>query len=511
MSDNYWTDARQNRQIRELQDEVQAAYSYAADRSRMLQSRLSQVQGTIERRLDRLATSFDAFVELSDVRMELAVFVQEVAVRHRTRRLLMGLAQGSEDPAPLDLEDDCPAYWLGPAAEALAALVRGETVSADAYATEATRRDEERATLFLTLGPVVAGRTDLAAPWLARTLPSLGATVTSAQRRLWTACADGVFGESGRSHIERRLTEFLDELPDDASEKEADQWRQAVSSHTGKGTKVSLPREIQDERGLTDPPLEASRLSSLRTLVEEALRTDDVPVSPDFGALLLTLVDEGSEEERPLVARSRELLQIIEKGGAEHVAAWDDPGGDTLELLRGDLFRPNRPGPRVLAARVGARWLTEIADGLAERASVRPPDELDVRVHGRQLRIGRGGAPRLAEAQAEIDQASVVNPTAERAGIVMAIAGVAVMVLTIVAGISALAVLAGLVAVVGAVLVVAKRFEGRKAREAAEQDKSRLARQVRTIADSLETSQSRHKDRVATAAADRETIVTLLT
>jgi hypothetical protein len=510
VSDNYWTDARQNRQISELQDEVKAAYSYAADRSRMLQSRLSQVQGTIERRLDRLATSFDAFVELSDVRLRLAVFDRELAVRHRTRRLLIELAQGVGDPSPLDLED-CPAYWLGPAAEALAALVRGEAVSADAYATEATRRDEERATLFLTLGPVVAGRTDLAAPWLARALPSLGATVTSAQRRLWTACADGVFGESGRSHIERRLTEFFDELPDDVSEKEADQWRQAVASHTGKGTKVSLPREIQDERGLTDPPLEAGRLTSLRTLVEDALRTDDVPVSPDFGALLLTLVDEGSENERPLVARSRELLQIIEQGGAEHVAAWDTPGGDTRELLRGDLFRPNRPGPRVLAARVGARWLTEIADGLAERASASPPDELDVRVHGRQLRIGRGGSSRLAEAQAEIDQASVVSPTAERVGIAMAIAGVAVMVLTIVAGIAALAELSALVAIVGVVLALAKRFERRKAREAAEQDKSRLARQVQTIADSLETSQSRHKDRVATAAADRETIVTLLT
>src|SRR3954470_7685263 len=95
VSEDWWAERQQNRRIEALQGEVEAAYSYAASRSRALQSKLSQVQGTLERRLDRLATSFDAFVELSDIRMDLAVFDQEAAVRHRTRRLLMGLARGA--------------------------------------------------------------------------------------------------------------------------------------------------------------------------------------------------------------------------------------------------------------------------------------------------------------------------------------------------------------------------------------------------------------------------------
>src|SRR3569833_2366872 len=136
VSDDWWTDYRQNRRIQELQGEVEAAYSYAASRSRALQSRLSQVQGTLERRLDRLATSFDAFVELSDIRLDLAMFDREAAVRNRTRRLLTALARGAGDPAPLDL-DDCPGYWLKPAADGLAALVHGEATATEQLAAAA--------------------------------------------------------------------------------------------------------------------------------------------------------------------------------------------------------------------------------------------------------------------------------------------------------------------------------------------------------------------------------------
>lgn len=153
------------------------------------------------------------------------------------------------------------------------------------------------------------------------------------------------------------------------------------------------------------------------------------------------------------------------------------PGGD-LAYGRGKSVKASppreiqkeRPGPRALAAWVGGRWLREGRD-----------------------RRGLGG-----------------EPTAERVGVALAVAAVAVMVLTIVAGIAALPELSALVAIVGAVLAVGRRIQSRRAKETAEQDKSRLARQVQTIADCLDKSQSRHKDRAATAAADRETIVTLL-
>lgn len=519
MSDDWWIDRRQDRQIRDLRGEVEAAYTYAASRSRALHSKLSQVQGTLERRLDRLARSFDAFVELSDLRLELAVFDREAAVRHRTRRLLMGLAEGAGDPPPLGL-DDCPGYWLGPAADALAALVRGDT--AEKFVAEAVRRDEDRTTLFLTLGLATAGRYDEAVPWLARALPSLGTTVTAVQRRLWIACAQGAFGEPGRAHIERRLTELLDELPADAAEKQRGLWRQAVTGLTGdkgykdKGYKtVALPRELQGEATLTEPPKAAARLTALRTRVEQALQPDDTapPAAgtvTEFVALLNTLVDEGSPEERELVARARELRQIIETGGAGLPPAWDAPAGETLDLLRGDMFERSEPGPRALAARVGARWLRAIATGLAESALVRPPAAMNVRLYGRALRIGVDGAQGLGEAHDEIDRKADAGPAGERITMAVTGLGALVLVLGIAAGLAALAVLAALAGVVGAGFWIKFRLDRNRAREGAEGDKARLSRQANVISEALRKCHTRHTSIAQAVTADRDAILTVL-
>ena len=91
MSD--WVDWHQDRRIKQLQHEVNAAYSYASTQTRTLQAKLARVQGTLETRLNRLAEAFDAFVELSDLRLEqLAVYAREAVTRHHARRLGAGPA-----------------------------------------------------------------------------------------------------------------------------------------------------------------------------------------------------------------------------------------------------------------------------------------------------------------------------------------------------------------------------------------------------------------------------------
>ncbi|MFB9837854.1 hypothetical protein [Actinoallomurus acaciae] len=511
MSDDWWVDYRQNRRIEELQGEVQAAYSYAASRSRALQSRLSQVQGTLERRLDRLAKSFDAFVELSDLRLEMAMFDRESDVRNRTRRLLTGLAQGAGDPPPLDL-DDCPGYWLKPAADGLAALVRGDDEAARKLTAEAIALDEDRTTLFLTLGLATAGRYADAVPWLSRSLPSLGTTVTAVQRQLWIACADGAFGAPGAAHIERRLIEMIDEMPAEATDQERERWRQGFTGKTdGRTGRARLPRELQNQPGLSEPPIMAGRLADLRRKVEEAIQPVDAKPAADFVGLLITLVDEGAPEERELVARARELREIIETGGAERPPAWDAPAGETLELLRGDLFSRSAPGPRALAVRVGARWLRSIAEGLAERASATPPDAVDVSVYGHSLRVGVAGAPALPEAQAAIDEAAAISPTGERLGMGVALAGVLVLVLTIAAGIAVLAVVSAVMIFVGAAVWIKLRLDRSRAREEAEHNKERLARQVEAITGALKNCHTVHNNLRKTVEADRQAIVTVLT
>jgi hypothetical protein len=244
--------------------------------------------------------------------------------------------------------------------------------------------------------------------------------------------------------------------------------------------------------------------------VEIALQPFDAAPASDFAALLNTLVDEGGPEERDLVARARELRQIIETGGAEQPPAWDAPAGETLTLLRGDMFERGEPGPRALAARVGAPWISSIAASLAERASVAPPKELDLRLYGHPLRVSTDGAPALAEVQARIEAGKAVSPTGERLGMAVGLAGVVVLVLTIAAGLPALAVLAAVMIFVGAGIWIKLRLDRKKAQEQAEHDKDRLARQTTTIADALKECHISHKKLVETAGADREAILTVL-
>jgi hypothetical protein len=174
------------------------------------------------------------------------------------------------------------------------------------------------------------------------------------------------------------------------------------------------------------------------------------------------------------------------------------------------MFERSAQGPRALAAKVGGRWISSIAEGLVEQASVRPPDTLEVRLYGRPLRVGLDGAPGLEEAQARIDGDKAVSPTGERLGMAVGLAGVLVLVLTIAAGLPALAVLAGLLIIVGAGIWIKLRADRKQAHEAAEHDKDRLAWQTKTIADTLKECHNRHRKLAETAGSDREAILTVL-
>ena len=100
MSD--WVDWHQYRRIKQLQHEVNAAYSYASTQTRTLQAKPARVQGTLETRLNRLAEAFDAFVELSDLRLEqLAVYAREAVTRHHARRLVAALDRHRPPSPPL--------------------------------------------------------------------------------------------------------------------------------------------------------------------------------------------------------------------------------------------------------------------------------------------------------------------------------------------------------------------------------------------------------------------------
>ena len=338
--------------------------------------------------------------------MELAAFDRESRRHHAPRP---GGCCGTPPTRPAWTCQDCPGYWLGPAAEALARPLRGDEVTAEAHTAEATGRDEERTSLFLTLALAVAGRYD-AGRALAGTDPAApghdGDPGTSApvdglrQGRLRRAGAVPHRAPAGR--VRRRL-------PAETAAAEGRRWHEQIASEgsSRSGGPPWLPRDLQSEAALTEPPVRGPP-DRLRARVEGALPAAEPPaetadaVPEEFGALLTRLVDEGSPDEAPLLARARELRQIIENGAAAPPKAWDAEEGDTLDLLRGDMFeRSRRPG-------ACSRWRRAELDRRGSRGpggegGPPGPGAPQVRVGAWYLSIGPDGPESTAEMEAGVD------------------------------------------------------------------------------------------------------------
>ena len=174
---------------RKLETELQDAYAYQARESSAIRSQMTQLTGSIEQRLDRLAKAFYAFVELSDLRAEMAVFEEEASVRHAALRLLRSLlrratypgAQLQLPPLPADLPR-CRGYWLRPAVESVGEWLAGDKRAAAAALAEAQELDPVRTAVFRATSLAVAGQAELALPLLPAALQEPGEQVTYAQR-----------------------------------------------------------------------------------------------------------------------------------------------------------------------------------------------------------------------------------------------------------------------------------------------------------------------------------------
>ena len=132
-----WFWAGESGRDRLLRDEIeglQGAASVARSQSARLSSQLAHVQGSMERRLSALAAAFDAYVELGDVREQLAGFPDTSATRREATAALRVLTR---DGTPERLAEDQSGYWLAPAMNAVIALAAG---SADAGRRAASGR-----------------------------------------------------------------------------------------------------------------------------------------------------------------------------------------------------------------------------------------------------------------------------------------------------------------------------------------------------------------------------------
>lgn len=458
-----WQNARQRRAIEGLEEEIGALSSSLyrqRHESARLRSQLSQLAGTLEQRVNRLTSSLAALVELSDVRAVLAMFDAPALVRHWAREAITAVIDAGKPveqlpPAPADVAG----YWLGPAVDALVALVRGEDATAALALAE--QRDPHRTALLLTCGLALGGRPEPAERWLAEALGRLspGVQVTMAQRVLWTVLAGGAFGSAGGAVLRLRLTELIDGLDRESEQAERAAWRDLVSGLSATG--VRLPDLVRADgsaqESLTRVLSAGAQLAALRELCSVEApghqAFDDHRALDDDATRTLTevlhgLVDEGTPDEAALLRRTVELRATIEDGeGASPPPAWDSEAGDPAELLRADVQDTGRPALAAAARYAGRGWLLEAATQLADATAVTPPASVTVPVPGgHELRVGRSGADGwdLTRVRTEIEERPVVNPAADKTTIGVAIGGGALC-LPVVAWPKGLAVLSVLV------------------------------------------------------------------
>jgi hypothetical protein len=417
----------------EIDDAEQAAYSSQAT----LRSQLAQVQGTLEERLNRLATAFDAFVELSDVRAELAVFEEETTVRHAAQRLLRGLlGRGSDPSAPLaGLPADmpaCPGYWLRPALVWLSAALSESQPDQAGVLAEAQRLDPVRTAMFLAAGLGLAGQVPRAYPLLESALRQPGEQVTYAQRALWLACAHGVFGDAGQQLIQDWLARYVRGLDSSAAEAAITQWNTDCEYTFGAGALrvqfgQGLSFGLSENDAVIAPLVAGQKLSKLNTLIHEAMTDESQtppaalaepdpgpdPVVAALAAVVAALVEEGSNEEVTLRQRERQLREVIDSGKAGTRPSWDATEDATLTLLRKDAFGGDLYLRRV-AVTSCADWVTRIAVQFAEAAAAPPPEQVAVVVRGRDIQVSASGEPSLQAAKAEIEQSYQPESTSAR-------------------------------------------------------------------------------------------------
>lgn len=396
-----WSDYRQQREIRELGTELsslnQSLYRQRSEATQ-LRSQISQLQGSLDERLTKLTNAFDAFVELSDIRETLALFDAPALVRHRTRQLLAGVGQPTDVPATLRLPPDQD-YWLSPAARALGELLNGTDASADIAAAQAL--DAERTALLITATAALAGRTELAVEWLSQALGQLipGVPLTAAKRLLWREAANGSFGPAGVAAIETRLRGCVVDV--------GDAVRAAVSVQAVPTSGIALLGK--DESVVA--ALEASRqLTALRRLCE----APTTEVGPEaLGDLVRQLVDEGTEEEKPLLRRVAELRAVIENRSVDEEAPrFDAPAGTPEDLVIADAADATNGAVGVLARRVLAEELLALAASLAGAAVVDPPTGTVASLRTGEVRITVDGPDagdvKKAQAKAEAGYPPVV-------------------------------------------------------------------------------------------------------
>jgi hypothetical protein len=389
--------------LRERLAEVQTeAYAASARSNARLSSKLSRLQGSLEGRLNALSAAFDAYVELGDIREQLAAYGDSAAIRRESLAAIAALGDG-QPAKPVD--DRGSNAWLPTATNALIARVSG---APDEDAEAAARQQDPSAELFLVAGAGVLGRGPEVASRVPAVLPSDGSRFDAHQQVIWQAVVDGVFGSGLLALL---LQDWQPLLPTDAAE-----WSDWARQRAGQEGQTLL-NWIEGQA--TGP---SRRPPSLVEHQEGGPATEIDPGSQLSGAdsglqgLVFEMINAGQGEERELLARARELRARIENptanesssrintgptgvGTLENPAEQGIPG---VELIRQAFLDTSRDSAAHADLRaVVFPGLLAVVEQETPAILHHEPTTTVVRIHGHAVPITADGPDRseLAKAQ----------------------------------------------------------------------------------------------------------------
>ncbi len=426
-----WRDYKQTKQIRDLEAGLVAQSSARASAARR-QRALARQQGSLEGRVDQLARAFDAFVELADMRERLAMFDGPQLARFRTRTALVYLADGRFGGNLAEFED-VPGYWLPPAVKGFITLLESGAARSRTLIAEGRRRDDLRTCAFGVLLLSLAGQGERAQPeCIEAAFVPLRYDVPAGrvQRAVWIDAADGALGEDGHRIVTDRLSDLVGDLEPDARADEGRAWTQLLDRKFGRPLAPAGGPEnagSDSTRGMAVATVTATVLDGVGSWLEriastplptgpgprrvyipdDSIANDATPGDPNHGGspragagdadseeaereeradsravVLQQIVDEGSAEEVPWLARVRTLRAIVggeslpygaeDEAGGHGPPLWQQPVGLPLDLMRADALDDEHPGRVRVAIAAAAPVIGAAVDAVATRIGARP-------------------------------------------------------------------------------------------------------------------------------------------
>jgi len=438
-SDDAWSNRRrwwedEDQYVRRQRQESEQQAAEAEGRLRASLRQVAEQKEVLARQVADLTAAFDAFVELTSVRGELAGFTAAARARDDARALLarlrssgFGDARSSQATTagygdrPDAASGSVPGYWLPAATVGLDAVVRGDKQAADAALAIAADSDEQRTALFIALALPLVGKADLAVPWLPKAFGAAPATpesqVAAAVREVWRLAGRGGYGEPGRNAAVRWLA-------DAQNPASVNQLYAMLGERVGlSSTAGELSARLAHARAAGDALAELGKRFSAEPPTARpgsaAEPTDlvETTAAPSL-TLLEALIAEGSPPEAALILRAQQLSAEVRRlrthQDTEQAPRWDAPSGTVLALLDADLREASADlaGLRSIAQAA----LRQTAAGLAERllaeASSEPPTGFVLRLDGINLEITPAEPldPQLAELDAAVERRYAPEP-----------------------------------------------------------------------------------------------------